>query len=265
GGDDATTGEWERVDPVPTIAQPDDDHTLDPGHICWITGQHVSGQSDGYNDIDDGATTLYSPAYDLTGATYARVMYYRWYSNNQGNAPNQDIWIVQARNNDGAWMDIENTQDNQNEWYLAGGDLLDLFGAGIGTVEFKFIASDLNEGSLVEAGVDDFMLLVEQGASGADETPQRLVYRLDSASPNPFGPSTVLKFQVPETVRAKLSVFSVDGRMVRTLLDGTIQPGQHTLNWDTRDEAGSKVAPGVYYYTLEAGSFRSTRQMVLVR
>ncbi|MBD3335461.1 MAG: hypothetical protein GF355_08080, partial [Candidatus Eisenbacteria bacterium] len=47
GGDDATTGEWERVDPVPTIAQPDDDHTLDPGHICWITGQHVSGQSDG--------------------------------------------------------------------------------------------------------------------------------------------------------------------------------------------------------------------------
>ena len=64
-GDTATSGEWEHVDPVGTSAQPDSDHTVD-GTMCWVTGQHASGQSDGYNDVDGGFTTLTSPVYDLS-------------------------------------------------------------------------------------------------------------------------------------------------------------------------------------------------------
>jgi Zn-dependent metalloprotease len=262
-GDNATTGIWVRVDPVPTSAQPGDDHTT-LGTDCWVTGQHTSG-GDGSNDIDGGKTTLLSPAYNLTGATEARAHYYKWYSNSEGNNPNSDTWIVQARNNGGAWVDVENTMVSTNAWVEFEVDLLALFGGSVGTVEFKFIASDEGASSLVEAAVDDFCLLVVQGSAGAGEVGRTLVYRLNEATPNPFNPQTTIRFQVPERVRASLKIYSVDGRMVRNLLDNTVEAGSYTLAWDSRDDAGRPVSAGVYYYVLDAGSFRATRQMVIVR
>ncbi|MBU1949169.1 MAG: hypothetical protein KJ927_10690 [Candidatus Eisenbacteria bacterium] len=264
GSDNATTGAWERGDPEATSAQPENDHTPAPGVNCWITGR-ASGTADGTFDIDGGTTSLYSPVYDMSGASFARVKYHRWYSNDKGNAPNADIWVVQARNNGGAWQDIENTQSNQNQWYLTGGDLLALFGSGIGDVQFKFIASDLSDPSLVEAGVDDFMLLLSQGATDVEGTTTRLAYRLEGAAPNPFTPQTVLRFEVPEAVRASLRIYGVDGRLVRNLMEDTVQPGRYSQTWDARDDAGREVAAGVYYYILDAGGFRATRQMVLVK
>lgn len=263
-GDDATTGVWERVDPVPTIAQPGDDVT-NQGTDCWVTGQQQSGQGDGFNDVDDGKTTLLSPAYNLAGATEARVRYFKWYSNDQGNAPGEDFWIVQVRNDGGPWTDIENTNVSNNDWDEFEVDLITLFGGSVGNVEFKFIASDEGTGSLVEAAVDDFKLFVVQGSSSTGEVGRTLVYRLNEATPNPFNPSTTIRFEVPEQVHASVKIYSVDGRMVRNLLDNTVEPGRYNLAWDSRDDTGRPVSAGVYYYVLDAGSFRSTRQMVLLK
>jgi Zn-dependent metalloprotease len=261
--DNASSGVWVRVDPAPTSAQPGDDYTTE-GTFCWVTGQHTGG-GDGANDVDDGKTTLFSPAYDLTGATEARAYYHKWYSNSEGNAPNSDTWLVQARNNGGAWVDVENTMVSTNAWVEFQVDLLDLFGGSVGTVEFKFVASDEGSGSLVEAAVDDLCLLVTQGSAGTGDVGRRLAYRLNEATPNPFNPQTTIRFEVPERVQASLVIYSVDGRMVRNLLDNTVEPGGYTLAWDSRDDAGRSVSAGVYYYVLEAGSFRSTRQMVLLK
>jgi hypothetical protein len=262
--DDATTGIWVRVDPVGTIAQPEDDHSIE-GTMCWVTGQHQPGQGDGYNDVDDGKTTLFSAVYDLTGATYAVVKYWRWYSNDRGNAPGQDVWLVQARNNNGPWVDLENTMLSSNAWVQIEADLLALLGAPLGQVQFKFVASDEGTGSLVEAGVDDFELLATLESSDVGESAGRLAYRLWPARPNPVNPRTILRFSVPERVTARLAIYGVDGRLVRTLVDGPVAPGEHTLAWDGRDGAGQPVASGVYYYRLEAGSFRATRQMVVLK
>ncbi|MEM1423485.1 MAG: choice-of-anchor B family protein, partial [Planctomycetota bacterium] len=80
-GDDATSGIWVRADPVGTAAQPEDDTTEDPGVLCWVTGNGPVGGGLGVNDVDNGTTTLLTPAIDMSGFDDPTVSYDRWYSN----------------------------------------------------------------------------------------------------------------------------------------------------------------------------------------
>ncbi len=63
----------------------------------------------------------------------------------------------------------------------------------------------------------------------------------------------------------ELSLYSVDGRRVRTLVHDYREPGEYRTTWDGRDDAGVKLAPGAYIVRLEAGSIREARTIRLVR
>ncbi len=88
---------------------------------------------------------------------------------------------------------------------------------------------------------------------------------LHPASPNPFVGSTSLAFDVPTGGRARLAVFDISGRLVRTLVDGVMGPGRHPANWDGKDEQGRAVASGVYFARLEVGGEESGRKVLLMR
>ena len=80
-GDTATAGFWVRVDPVGTWvggrpAQPEDDHTPDPGHLCYVTGNGEPGEPAGAHDVDGGCTSLGSPTLDFSGAEEAPRFWY---------------------------------------------------------------------------------------------------------------------------------------------------------------------------------------------
>ncbi|MBD3337318.1 MAG: T9SS type A sorting domain-containing protein [Candidatus Eisenbacteria bacterium] len=83
--------------------------------------------------------------------------------------------------------------------------------------------------------------------------------------PNPFGPTTTIRFDLPDSRRVRLEVFSLQGRKVATLIDKAMTPGRFTVLWDGRDAGGRSVASGVYLYRLTAGDFRATNRMVLTR
>jgi hypothetical protein len=85
------------------------------------------------------------------------------------------------------------------------------------------------------------------------------------AAPNPFQGSTMLAFDLSKPSRVQMAIFSVDGRLVRTLVDGVREAGQYRPEWDGRDAHGSHAAPGVYYVRFVAGSQRFTRQVVLLQ
>lgn len=159
--DTATSGRWNRGDPEPTIAQPGDDHTPDPGVICWVTGS-AAGGSDGANDVDNGKTTLMSPVLDLSATPHARIGYWRWYSNSAGGAPNADTFEVAISNNNGAtWVPVETVgpagPQTSGGWYYHEFRVADLV-APTSAVKLRFVASDLRSGSLVEAAIDDFVV-----------------------------------------------------------------------------------------------------------
>ncbi|MBN2172335.1 MAG: T9SS type A sorting domain-containing protein [Candidatus Krumholzibacteriota bacterium] len=83
--------------------------------------------------------------------------------------------------------------------------------------------------------------------------------------PNPFNPATIIDFELPRAGAARLRIFDVAGRLVRTLASGELPAGRHRVRWDGRDGAGKYVASGIYFFRLEAGGHDVTRRMVLVR
>ncbi len=83
--------------------------------------------------------------------------------------------------------------------------------------------------------------------------------------PNPFNPSTSIPLALPQRTQVRLAVFNVLGQKVRTLIDGPMEAGHHTMVWNGRDEAGQQAAAGTYFYLLEADQFRQTRKMTLVK
>ncbi|MFQ5425412.1 MAG: choice-of-anchor B family protein [Phycisphaerae bacterium] len=156
--DTATTGIWNRMDPQGTAAQPENDHTPNPAVNCWVTDGFAGGGL-GANDVDGGATTLVSPAFDGT-APNSIVGYWRWYSNDQGASPNTDSFVVDVSNDNGAtWTSVEilgpSGPETSGGWFFHQFIVTDLI-VPTATMKMRFIASDLGAGSIVEAAVDDF-------------------------------------------------------------------------------------------------------------
>jgi hypothetical protein len=83
--------------------------------------------------------------------------------------------------------------------------------------------------------------------------------------PNPFWPTTGIAFSVPGATRVRLSVFSVDGRLVRTLTDEVYGGGRHTVPWDGRNASGDELPAGVYFYRFEGAGEDIRRKMVLLK
>ncbi len=265
-GDAATSGVWEHVDPVGTSAQPENDHTFD-GTNCWITGQHEVGQGAGYNDIDGGATTLFSPVYDLSGFNEVTLRYWKWYSNNMGATPNLDYWDVSLSNDGGTnWVVVEHTTQSTNAWVSHTVNVLDYFPVA-DQVQLRFVASDEGAGSLVEAGIDDLAIIALSGVSGVDDEllPVQIVTDLGQNHPNPFNPRTRINFSLAKPGRATLQVFDVSGRLVKTLLQGDLPAGDQSVLWDGTTSGGYPVATGVYFYRLETDDTVMSRRMMLLK
>ena len=76
---------------------------------------------------------------------------------------------------------------------------------------------------------------------------------------------TALAYAVPdgEAARVQVRIYDPRGRLVRRLVDQTHEPGAYRVQWDSEDERGVKVAPGVYVAVMEAPGFRSTTRMVV--
>jgi len=162
-GDTASAGIWTRVVPIATSAQPGADHTADPGSFAWITGQHTPGQSDGFNDVDGGSTSLVSPVFDLSSAPNASVSYYRWFYTTIPTV-GEDTFTVSVSNDGGAnWTTVEQVGAASPLQALGGwfrhsfrpADFLPV----TSTMRVRFRATDAGGATLVEAGVDDWEIV----------------------------------------------------------------------------------------------------------
>jgi hypothetical protein len=101
-------------------------------------------------------------------------------------------------------------------------------------------------------------LLVGTQTGGQTVIPQ--TFALAQNFPNPFNPTTSIKFSVPKQTLVKLVVYDLLGREVATLVNGMKQPGNYDVNFDA-----SNLASGAYFYRIEAGDFTEVKKMVLLK
>ena len=83
--------------------------------------------------------------------------------------------------------------------------------------------------------------------------------------PNPFNPTTTIRFELPQDAPVNLCIYNLKGQRVKELVDTTLRIGQHQALWDGTDSRGRHVASGVYYCRLTAGKDSETRKMMLIK
>jgi hypothetical protein len=101
------------------------------------------------------------------------------------------------------------------------------------------------------------------GTSAAAGLPAR--FRLDPSLPNPANGPTQIRYELDRESPVTLKVVDVSGRVVRTLVSGSVPAGPHSVEWDGTDENGNDVAAGLYLYRLEAPGQRADRKLTVIR
>ena len=94
-------------------------------------------------------------------------------------------------------------------------------------------------------------------------------FTLQQNYPNPFNPNTTIRFDIPDTknglVNAKLTVYDITGKKIKTLIDGALPPGPYQIIWNARNSAGQKVPSGIYIYSFRSEKYSSSKKMILAK
>jgi hypothetical protein len=107
-------------------------------------------------------------------------------------------------------------------------------------------------------------LYPDDATDGPAVAPRRLV--VEQNHPNPFNPSTTIRFTAPRAGRYTVRVYNLRGELIQTLFDGDVAAGvPQAVVWNGTDAVGASVSSGVYLYQVQGDRFRETRKMALVK
>jgi choice-of-anchor B domain-containing protein len=292
-GDDATTGQWVRVEPlgtgahvpttepiearplrerlaatldsgglpplpgldheghesdgaVPGDVQPEFDRTPAPGTMCFVTGQGTAPGSIGEADIDNGKTSLISPAFDLTGMTDPVIGYWHWF---YGATDLANDWLAVAVSNDngGSWVPVDSTFGLHAHW-MEKAIHVAAYVTPTAQVRVRFQAADYGVQGIAEAAIDDVTAYDAASSPVAVDpagAPSRLAFV--APSPNPARGRVRLALDLPGRGPVRVEVVDVTGRQVRVLHDGLAEAGRLSLTWDGADARGRHTAAGLYF------------------
>ena len=90
-------------------------------------------------------------------------------------------------------------------------------------------------------------------------------FGLEQNYPNPFNPSTVIQYRLPEKAMVTLQIFSVQGRLITTLVNAMQNGGVHQAVWNGLDQNGAPVPSGIYFYQIQANDFTEIKSLTLLK
>lgn len=161
--------------------------------------------------------------------------------------------------------------------FLRGGQ--DIYGGGTIFGNIKLINDHLEvnayyqDSTVNRALVDSFVtradaIILEQAAQPLGIFDPNIVpntFFISQNFPNPFNPSTVIRFGLPIEENVTLKVYDILGREVKTLVNETLRPGYHSVEWDGTNNYGAKVSSGIYVYRIVAGKFVKSMKMMMLK
>jgi hypothetical protein len=90
-------------------------------------------------------------------------------------------------------------------------------------------------------------------------------FELKQNYPNPFNANTTIKFSLKTSEEVQINIYNVSGQKVRNLLEKKMPAGIHQVIWDGKDDFGKEVSSGVYFYQVQAGDYKETKKMILLK
>ena len=90
-------------------------------------------------------------------------------------------------------------------------------------------------------------------------------YTLHQNYPNPFNPTTQIRYDLPENSYVSINIYDLMGKRVKLLVNSKQDAGYRSIHWNATSDLGQPVSAGMYIYTIQAGEFRKTRKMVLLK
>ena len=115
----------------------------------------------------------------------------------------------------------------------------------------------------VESEVGEFVF--ENTSLSTDNELTPLSFRLHQNHPNPFNPVTTLRYDLPEDAVVNITIYDMMGRVVSNLVSSQQRAGYKSVQWNATNNTGQPVSAGLYLYTIQAGDFRQTKKMVLLK
>ena len=105
--------------------------------------------------------------------------------------------------------------------------------------------------------------VVKHASTGGNVLPDS--YALGNNYPNPFNPTTVIPYQLPEDTRVRITVYNMLGQEVAVLVDEFQLANFHRISWKGKDTRGKSVPSGVYIYRLETPSYQKSHKLLLLK
>lgn len=132
--------------------------------------------------------------------------------------------------------------------------------ASTGGIDFNMTFSG---GDLTESLSYDFTFNTADNVDSEDN----VIVLEESISnyPNPFNPETTISFTLLEASAVELEIYNLNGQLIKTLTSDIIPAGKNSFSWNGTDDSGETVASGLYFFKLKAGSYTSTRKMMLMK
>jgi hypothetical protein len=137
----------------------------------------------------------------------------------------------------------------------------------VGDYTLTLIATDMSSEGLSSSAQMRITVTEAMWTGGSAETDQPRPHEPHLAQnyPNPFGGTTLIEYSLPTREEVTLTIYDMNGALVRELVSRTMPPGIHQAVWDGRDERGREVRSAVYFYRLDAGTITETKRMTLLR
>lgn len=209
---------------------------------------------------------LQSPPIDCTGYTDVKLSFERWLSVERSNNQQWD-WARVLVNGNIVWESPSGANLIDASWTFQEIDI-SVYADNNASVVVRFeLHSDV---SLSFGGwtIDDFKFTgigppTATDVAESDALPRTI--RLFANTPNPFNPTTSIRFALPAPAEIELAIYDIGGRRVKTLTAGHFAAGEHTAAWTGIDESGRAVASGIYFYRLTGANETKIRKMMLVR
>jgi len=252
------------------------DETLTPFHFGFLFDWDIDGGHYNTNMVNYDSSHRLSYAYD-TGAgpdTYVGIAVL-----DAVGVSSRAIYNDQNHPQNSSWGLYDGFTDEEKWQSLSGGTVVSQAGPGdishvISAGPLTLLPKDsitLHFALMAGSSLDDLQNTVERGNHFLqtrlikDQPAQPTHWHLSANYPNPFNAATLITYQLPQSAVVRLEIFDLLGRHIKTLVDRTEAVGVHKVTWDGSNQQGLAMASGVYWYRLQAGSYKRSRKMLLIR